>query len=309
MVAPCAPSAQTAQRRLDDAGTNGLLVGGGDARHASTLTERTLVLQGFRNLLRGALRWIPETALDKENGCSLSFLFAGCACRGLRPATILCGAAMFSRWGAFVYRRRRVVFVLAVLFGIAAGTAAGRASSVLSAGGWFDPGSESAIVGDRLAQDFGTGKSALIAVFRGPETADARSQPFQAQVAASLAGLASGTPTWRMSSGTRRRARTGSSAPTATGLRRRRPQGDRRESVPLLDRFERGGTGPATAHDAVGRLRSAGEGLERAVGSGPPARRDRVAAAGAPDPRVRRRSSRPACRCSWPVWRSRRRWA
>ncbi len=98
---------------------------------------------------------------------------------------------MFSRWGAFVYRRRRVVFVLAVLFGIAAGTAAGRASSVLSAGGWFDPGSESAIVGDRLAQDFGTGKSALIAVFRGPETADARSQPFQAQVAASLAGLAS----------------------------------------------------------------------------------------------------------------------
>ncbi len=97
---------------------------------------------------------------------------------------------MFSRWGAFVYRHRRPVFVLALAVGIAGGLFAGRAASVLTAGGWFDPGSESAVVGDRLAAEFGAGKGALIALFQGPATADARSPAFQAQVAASLEQLA-----------------------------------------------------------------------------------------------------------------------
>ncbi len=66
--------------------------------------------------------------------------------------------AMFSRWGAFVYRHRRIVLVLAIVVGIAASTAAGRAASVLSAGGWLDPNSESAAVTDRLADEFGAGR-------------------------------------------------------------------------------------------------------------------------------------------------------
>jgi RND superfamily putative drug exporter len=57
---------------------------------------------------------------------------------------------MFSRWGAFVYRHRRIVLVLAIVVGVVAASAAGRAASVLSAGGWLDPGSESAAVADRL---------------------------------------------------------------------------------------------------------------------------------------------------------------
>ena len=54
-------------------------------------------------------------------------------------------------------------------------SAAGRAASVLSAGGWLDPGSESAAVADRLADEFGAGRGALIAVYRGADGADARS--------------------------------------------------------------------------------------------------------------------------------------
>ncbi len=64
---------------------------------------------------------------------------------------------MFSRWGRFVYRRRRWVLLVAVLVGLGMATFAGRAASELSAGGWLDPDSESQAVAVRLADDFGAG--------------------------------------------------------------------------------------------------------------------------------------------------------
>ena len=106
---------------------------------------------------------------------------------------------MFSRWGAFVYRHRRIVLVLAIVVGIAASFGAGRAASVLSAGGWLDPDSESAAVADRLADEFGAGRGALIAVYRGADGADARGAAFQAAIAASRQGR----PQGRLSLGTR----------------------------------------------------------------------------------------------------------
>jgi hypothetical protein len=51
---------------------------------------------------------------------------------------------MFSRWGAFVYRFRRPVAVIAVVIAVASTVLASQASSVLSAGGWLDANSESA---------------------------------------------------------------------------------------------------------------------------------------------------------------------
>jgi uncharacterized membrane protein YdfJ with MMPL/SSD domain len=96
---------------------------------------------------------------------------------------------MFSRWGRFVYRRRRPVFLLAIVFGIAMASFAGKAASELSAGGWLDPASESNAVATRLANDFGAGKGTLVLVYRGPAGGDATSPAFQAAVASSLAGL------------------------------------------------------------------------------------------------------------------------
>src|SRR3954467_11757981 len=96
---------------------------------------------------------------------------------------------MFSRWGRFLYRRRRPVFVLAIVFGIAVGSFAGKAASELSAGGWLDPGSESNAVATRLAEDFGAGKGALVLVYRGPGGGDATSPAFQAAIARSVQGL------------------------------------------------------------------------------------------------------------------------
>ena len=96
---------------------------------------------------------------------------------------------MFSRWGRFVYRRRRPVFLLAIVFGIAMATFAGRAAAELSAGGWLDPGSESNAVATRLADDFGAGKGTLVLVYKGPGGGDATSPAFQAAVASSVAGL------------------------------------------------------------------------------------------------------------------------
>src|SRR5262245_32955381 len=97
---------------------------------------------------------------------------------------------MFSRWGAFVYRHRRIVLALTIVAGVLAATMAGRASSVLTAGGWLDPDSQSAAVADRLADEFGAGRGALVAVFQGPAATDAKGSAFQAAIAASLANLA-----------------------------------------------------------------------------------------------------------------------
>jgi uncharacterized membrane protein YdfJ with MMPL/SSD domain len=96
---------------------------------------------------------------------------------------------MFSRWGAFVYRRRRIVLVLALLVGFSGVALAGRTADSLSAGGWLDPGSESERVAARLDAEFGAGRGSIVALFRGPEGADAGSPAFQAEIERSLAGL------------------------------------------------------------------------------------------------------------------------
>jgi len=99
---------------------------------------------------------------------------------------------MFSRWGAFVYRRRR--FVLLVMLLVAAGAAplAAGTSAQLSAGGWLDKNSESAQVSQRLQAEFGGGQSAYLALFRAETSgADARGADFQAAIATTLAGLKS----------------------------------------------------------------------------------------------------------------------
>ena len=99
--------------------------------------------------------------------------------------------SMFSRWGAFVYRFRRPVAILALLVALASITLAVRASESLSSGGWLDSDSESAAVSSRLDTEFGAGKSQVIALFRSDSPgADATSEGFQAAVATSLAGLA-----------------------------------------------------------------------------------------------------------------------
>ncbi|HEX5149085.1 MAG TPA: MMPL family transporter, partial [Candidatus Limnocylindrales bacterium] len=98
---------------------------------------------------------------------------------------------MFTRWGAFVYRFRRPVALMAVIVAVAAGSVATQTSSALSSGGWLDLSSESADVSARLDTEFGAGKSALIAVFRSERPgADATSTEFQDAIATSVAGLA-----------------------------------------------------------------------------------------------------------------------
>ena len=82
---------------------------------------------------------------------------------------------MFSRWGAFVYRFRRPVALVAVVIAIASSVLATQTSSALSAGGWLDADSESAAVAARLDTEFGAGKSSVIALFRS-ETRRGRRQ-------------------------------------------------------------------------------------------------------------------------------------
>jgi uncharacterized membrane protein YdfJ with MMPL/SSD domain len=94
---------------------------------------------------------------------------------------------MFARWGALVYRFRRPVAIVAVVLAVASVTLASRTADVLSAGGWLDADSESAVVAERLDAEFGAGRSSVIALFRsdGPG-ADATSPAFQGAIAASL---------------------------------------------------------------------------------------------------------------------------
>ncbi len=98
---------------------------------------------------------------------------------------------MFTRWGAFVYRFRRPVAILAVVIAIASSFLAVQASSALSSGGWLDQNSKSAAVAARLDTEFGAGKSSMIALFRSTTPgADARSAEFQGAIKTSTAGLA-----------------------------------------------------------------------------------------------------------------------
>jgi RND superfamily putative drug exporter len=94
---------------------------------------------------------------------------------------------MFSRWGAFIYRHRRLVFVLAIVVAAGAATLAADASNHLTTGGWLDPNAESSEVSHRLEQDFGGGRTSYVALFRSTDpNADATSPDFQAAIAATL---------------------------------------------------------------------------------------------------------------------------
>lgn len=95
---------------------------------------------------------------------------------------------MFSRWGAFVYRHRRPVAIVAIVMAVASGALASRTADALSAGGWLDTDAESAVVSDRLAAEFGAGRSSVIALFRSDMPgADAASPAFQDSIATALA--------------------------------------------------------------------------------------------------------------------------
>ena len=92
---------------------------------------------------------------------------------------------LFSRWGALVYRFRKLVAVLALAVGVVGFALAPLASAELSSGGWLDADAESSLVADRLATEFDAGRSAMIVLFRG--SPDATSPAFQAAIGESLA--------------------------------------------------------------------------------------------------------------------------
>ena len=98
---------------------------------------------------------------------------------------------MFRIWGRFVYRRRRWVATAAVAVAFVSLFFAGKASSVLTTGGWYDPSSESQQVAQRLAADFGQGGSSLVVLFEAPGRTDAASQAYQGEIAAALARFSS----------------------------------------------------------------------------------------------------------------------
>ncbi|HEV7604121.1 MAG TPA: MMPL family transporter [Candidatus Limnocylindrales bacterium] len=99
---------------------------------------------------------------------------------------------MFTRWGAFVYRFRRPIVLLAVVVAVAGSMLATQTSSALSSGGWLDADSESAHVSARLDAEFGAGKSSVIALFRSTTpAADAISPAFQQAIAAAVERVAS----------------------------------------------------------------------------------------------------------------------
>ncbi|HEY0444179.1 MAG TPA: MMPL family transporter, partial [Candidatus Limnocylindrales bacterium] len=97
---------------------------------------------------------------------------------------------LFARWGAFVYRFRRPVAIIALLLGIGSLAFASQASGELSSGGWLDKDAQSSTVANRLADEFGAGRSSLIALFRSPSGADASSPAVQQGIAAALRDVA-----------------------------------------------------------------------------------------------------------------------
>jgi RND superfamily putative drug exporter len=95
---------------------------------------------------------------------------------------------MFTRWGGFVYRRRRWLVAIAFVVAGGFGSLAGGTADQLTNGGWLDPTSESAQVADRLEAEYGGGRSAFVALFRSTDpAADATSAAFQSAIATTLA--------------------------------------------------------------------------------------------------------------------------
>ncbi len=98
---------------------------------------------------------------------------------------------MFRLWGRFVYSRRRWVATAAVVTAFVSLFFAGRVSSVLTTGGWYDPSSESQQVAQQLSTDFGQGGSSIVLLFQAPDRSDASSPAFQGAIDASLSNLKS----------------------------------------------------------------------------------------------------------------------
>jgi len=95
---------------------------------------------------------------------------------------------VFTRWGGFVYRRRRWLALLAIVVAGVFGSLAGTVSSHLTSSGWLDPTSESAQVSGRLEKDFGAGRTSFLALFESSDpNADATSAEFQGATATALA--------------------------------------------------------------------------------------------------------------------------
>jgi uncharacterized membrane protein YdfJ with MMPL/SSD domain len=92
----------------------------------------------------------------------------------------------FSRWGAFIYRFRRPVVLVAVVLGLLALPLAAQTSGALSSGGWLDRDAESTAVADRLATEFSAGRSDLIVLYRTTDGADVTSSAVQTAIGASL---------------------------------------------------------------------------------------------------------------------------
>jgi uncharacterized membrane protein YdfJ with MMPL/SSD domain len=97
---------------------------------------------------------------------------------------------LFARWGAFVYRFRRPILILMVILGLSSLTLASRASGELSSGGWLDRDAESSLVAERLANEFGAGRSNLIVLFRSTDGSDVTNPAVQQAVAGALADVA-----------------------------------------------------------------------------------------------------------------------
>ena len=96
---------------------------------------------------------------------------------------------MFSAWGKFVYRHRRIVLVASILIAIGLGFFAQKASDELSSGDWLLTNAESGQVADRLADDFDRGRSRLIALFRVTDGRSAASPEVQQQVEDAVSAL------------------------------------------------------------------------------------------------------------------------